>query len=165
MLIPLEKALDELSEESEEFAVIVEGKRDKESLYRLGIRRVFVINTFSGYEDLAETLYTLGVRRVVILTDFDRKGREIRKKLVPHLANWGIVEIYRLRKLIRDLTGVKEIEALYERVLEIEGGDFNGEDLRRFRKVRYSRKTRGKGHGRQARRHRSHIRSNGRPPR
>ena len=158
MLTPLQKLLDRLADPSRDFAVIVEGKRDIISLRKLGIRRVYHINRYNGLEELAERLHAEGVRRVVVLTDFDRKGEELRKKLLAHLHSWGIVSLPGLRRRVRELTGVVKIEELYVRVLEMEGGDVYGEDIRGLREVSHSRKARGKRPRGQARRYRSHLR-------
>ncbi len=156
--------MEELSELREGQVIIVEGKRDVISLKRLGITKVVSINTYGGLEEVAEGLHRMGVRRVVILTDFDRKGEELRRKLLPHLLNWGITEIPRLRLEFRNALGVVEVEEAYIRFLEIEGGEKYGKDIRRLRKVPHSRSVRGKGIRGQARRYRGHLRSDGGTP-
>ena len=58
---------------------IVEGKNDKKALKSLGVKNIIAINGRPLYE-VAEVA-SKSKREIVILTDFDRKGREIEKRL------------------------------------------------------------------------------------
>ncbi len=67
----LEKARDNL--------IIVEGKKDKLSLEKLGFENVFVINETgkSIYEKIEEIENIAGKRKICILTDFDKRGKKM----------------------------------------------------------------------------------------
>ncbi len=150
MLTSAEKLLEELSDPSEEFVIIVEGYRDKKALESAGILRVRTIN--KGIHELAEDLWQEGVRRAVILTDDDRTGRSLARKLEHALRGVGIrILPYRERFFrIFKIVHVEELPYALE-VME------NGENLHRLRKVSHSRSDNCRRHGRETRRHRCAI--------
>ena len=68
----------ELLKELEDKTLIVEGKRDKKALKSLGLKNIITIEG----KPLYKVVEIVSARKeVVILTDFDKKGREIGKRL------------------------------------------------------------------------------------
>jgi 5S rRNA maturation endonuclease (ribonuclease M5) len=123
---------DELIEEArealaqvEEFAsegvpILVEGKKDRETLERLGIRGN-ILELSHG--PTLKFLEGLGCRRVVILTDFDDRGRELASFCHQHLIKLGaepILEPYqklsKLRKKFKEVESLIELRTLLERI-------------------------------------------------
>lgn len=138
-----EKLLDDLSDPSSDFAVIVEGKKDIEALRRLGILRVEMLNRYPSVVDMVDALAEKGIRRVVILTDYDRTGRQLAYKIGAALMSAGIRINWYARAKLREIFHVTYIENLDRIVEEIERGEINGKNLHRFGKVPHSRKHRG----------------------
>lgn len=113
LTLPAEKILGLLSDPSEEFAVIVEGKKDSEALKRLGIIRTEILNKYRGIIDMADALAEKGVRRAVILTDYDRAGKRLARMLRLALQSAGIFVDWRLRAELRRVFNVTYIEGLH----------------------------------------------------
>lgn len=74
-------------EKSKDFLIVVEGKKDKAAMQKLGFSKIFVINETgkSLYEKIEEierlaegnTKGNKRKNRVCILTDFDKKGKQL----------------------------------------------------------------------------------------
>jgi 5S rRNA maturation endonuclease (ribonuclease M5) len=105
MLIPHnpERFIDVLRESS----IIVEGKRDKEALKKIGIEDVFDISGKS-LEDLDKSLDK--DKKYVILTDFDREGNEQNKIISNFFEKNKIVFNPRLRRLFKKIFGITKVE-------------------------------------------------------
>ncbi len=90
--------------------IIVEGKKDKDSLEKLGIKNIFTLSKkplFSIVEDVAEKN-----NEVVILTDFDRKGKELYGKLKKDLSKSGVKVDNYFREFLQKNTKLSHIEGL-----------------------------------------------------
>ncbi len=104
----------ELVEKNKEFLVVVEGKKDKEALEKLGFKRIKYLNK-ALYKIVEEVVEELGKRKeekVLILTDLDKKGEEIYKILNSALQARGIKVDDRLRKFLRRNSKIRQIEGL-----------------------------------------------------
>jgi len=77
-MLNLQRLERELEDAKEQF-IIVEGKRDKSSLEKLGFKHIFVINETgkSLYEKIEEIEFLAGKKKICILTDFDKKGKKL----------------------------------------------------------------------------------------
>jgi len=102
-------------ESSNGSTIIVEGKKDRQSLRKMGITGPIQClqssrqNAFGFVEGaLAQT------KRIVILTDFDREGTSLAKKLTRILNGHGVHVNLVLWKSLRELTRshVRSIEEL-----------------------------------------------------
>ena len=80
-LAGIQEAIDELKDRALCGAVIlVEGKRDREALAKLGIVEDLVMTSHQSLLNLAESL----ARRkadIIILTDWDERGEEVARQL------------------------------------------------------------------------------------
>ncbi len=115
----LKAAIEELVERSEEGAVIiVEGRRDVESLRKLGVRGKIV--TSSNHSN-AEIVDSVGCRDVIIMTDWDRRGEKLKDDLLAKFSSWGVVPDVEIRKRIFSIIGreVTEVEDLADFVLKL----------------------------------------------
>ncbi len=118
--LKLKAAIDELIERSEEGAVIVvEGKNDKQSLRRLGVRGEIL--TSSNHSN-AELVDLIGCREVIILTDWDKKGEALKDDLVIKFSSWGVVPNIEIRRRIFSIIGkeVTEVEDLADFIFKLE---------------------------------------------
>ncbi len=89
------------------YLVIVEGKKDKISLARLGLRKIRTLKN----KPLFEIIETIN-ERIVILTDLDSEGKRIFSKLRHELQRKGIKIDNKLRlELLK--TNLKQIEGLF----------------------------------------------------
>ena len=59
--------------------IIVEGKKDKTSLEKLGLKNIFIINECgkSIYEKIEQIEERADKKKICILTDFDKKGKKL----------------------------------------------------------------------------------------
>jgi 5S rRNA maturation endonuclease (ribonuclease M5) len=138
----LERTLTELKESTT--TKLVEGKNDRKALEYFGIGNVRTLN--SSLVKVAESLQ--GSKEVIILTDYDRRGELLTKRLCELLSEEGIRCNLDFRKDIRFLTGIKTFEDLvpkYEKMKEYKGVN-HGKNLRRYGKIRRSRKHRSGRH-------------------
>ncbi len=87
-------------EKSRDYLVIVEGKKDKTSLEKLGFKRIFVIHeTGISLGEKVEQIQSLCGKKdkVCILTDFDKGGKKMYKLLKSKLQEIGIKQDNTLR--------------------------------------------------------------------
>ena len=95
---------------SSEILVIVEGKKDREALQKLGIGNIVELSKkplFQVIEDVASKN-----KDCIILTDLDAKGRELYGKLNRGLSHFGIKVDDSFRNFLRKETQLRQIEGL-----------------------------------------------------
>ena len=88
--------------------IIVEGKKDREALAKLGLRNV---TSLEG-KPLFKVIESVKTRELLILTDFDKKGKELYGRLKAGLAKKGVKVNDKLRNLLLK-TKLSHIEGLY----------------------------------------------------
>ena len=93
--------------QSRNLPVIVEGKKDRHSLEKLGFVEIVCINRLPLYK-LVENIRA---KEVLILTDLDSEGRKIYSELQKQLSARGIRINNHLRKLLFK-TEIRQIEGL-----------------------------------------------------
>ena len=104
-------SLSKLSRE-EDCSIIIEGRRDRESLEMLGVTGKFeslwelTKKIKSGEENMKSHGY-------VILTDFDRKGRELHDRLMSELSSLGARVIEWPRSRYRGIGLPHRVEEAY----------------------------------------------------
>jgi 5S rRNA maturation endonuclease (ribonuclease M5) len=93
--------------------IIVEGRKDKLSLRRLGVegKILCVKSTGVGFFDFVERVKPW--REAIILTDFDREGKELSSQLVKELSRIRIKADDSLWRELRSL-GRSEIRSVEE---------------------------------------------------
>ena len=116
-----EKLLDvieELKIEAEEKPIIVEGKKDMESLVKLGVEGTFIIIAKTPVYLIADELVRKGIKEVILLTDFDRRGKMLAKAIVEEFRHRGIKVNTKIRHEIFIYTnsGIRDIESLFSYV-------------------------------------------------
>ncbi len=109
--------LDRLVVESvKDTLIVVEGRKDVTTLRKLGIGgKVLAVKTRGkSVLDVLGEVEKLGSREVVVLMDFDRRGRELTKRLVQGLERMRIKPNLVFWRELRRLVGreVKDIEGL-----------------------------------------------------
>lgn len=117
----IEELLEELICFSTEGNIIlVEGKRDKNSLRKLGIKGKIELVTHHPLTEICEKIAACG-KKVVILTDWDRRGIILEKKISEHLEHYGIKIERQLRKRILSLVqkDIKDVESLYTHIAKL----------------------------------------------
>ena len=90
-----------------ETQIIVEGKKDKESLMKLGLSNIIVLN-----KPLYAVAESIEAKEVLILTDLDAEGRKMYYKLKSWLSSRGVKVDDTLRRLLFKAK-VRNIEASY----------------------------------------------------
>lgn len=103
----LEEWVNELRASS--LPIVVEGKRDKRALERLGMQRVISLDKplFAMVEEIAAR-----EEEVVILTDLDRKGKELYGKLKKDFVTHGVRVDNHFREFLQQKTRISHIEGL-----------------------------------------------------
>jgi 5S rRNA maturation endonuclease (ribonuclease M5) len=110
----LEELIQELQALSDTGAIIVvEGRRDVESLRSLGIRGDIKLSSQQPLLDFTERLSRSG-KDIVLLTDWDRKGGIAARKIIDYLHAYGIIPNTDIRGRISFLLKkrIKDIESL-----------------------------------------------------
>jgi 5S rRNA maturation endonuclease (ribonuclease M5) len=120
----LEEWAKRLREASQTRAVLVEGKRDREALKRLGIKNIFTLEgkRFADLPDLLE-----GFQEVILLFDLDPHGERINSKVKEILAREGYILIEEFREDLRN-TGINFVEELYGKGCGAERPSGSGQD-------------------------------------
>ncbi len=101
-------------EKAKDYLIIVEGKKDKSSLQKLGFTKIFVIHETgkSLGEKIEQIQELVGRDKVCILTDFDKKGKKMYLLLKSKLQEIGV----RLDNTLRGFLlkqKISHIEGLY----------------------------------------------------
>ncbi|WP_340690628.1 toprim domain-containing protein [Hydrogenobacter thermophilus] len=109
---PLSAFVRDLREASKDRAVLVEGKRDRESLIKLGIKNVFTLGG-KRFADLPDMLEDFS--EVILLFDLDKHGERINRKVRDILSTQGYILIEDFRERMRGLN-LLFVEELYEKV-------------------------------------------------
>lgn len=105
-----------IAESAKGTLIIVEGRKDVDTLRRLGIEGKVLAAKTRGKSvlDVLGEVEKFGSREVVVLMDFDRRGRELTKRLVQGFERMRIKPNLVFWKELRRLVGreVKDIEGL-----------------------------------------------------
>jgi 5S rRNA maturation endonuclease (ribonuclease M5) len=110
----LEHLFEQLRLKNLEIPVLVEGKRDRETLKNLGLEgEILIVNTGHTLMEMCEDLghrYT----EIILMLDWDKKGKELSKNIEHNLVQLGIKTdrafMVRIFHLVSKET--KEVEAL-----------------------------------------------------
>ncbi|WP_456472647.1 toprim domain-containing protein [Methanocaldococcus sp.] len=109
------EVIEELKIEAEDKPIIVEGKKDVESLEKLGIEATFIIIAKTPIYLIADKLISLGIKEVILMTDFDKRGRKLAKAVVEEFRQRGIKVNTKFRRdiFIYTNSGIRDIESLF----------------------------------------------------
>lgn len=93
--------------------IVVEGRKDAESLRMLGIKGEIRLASQQPLLEFTELLSKSG-KEIVLLTDWDKKGGIVARKIIRYLLNYGIMPNTDIRSRIRALVKkrIKDIESL-----------------------------------------------------
>lgn len=93
--------------------IVVEGRKDVESLRSLGVNGEIKLSSQQPLLDFAEKLSRSG-KDIVLLTDWDRKGGIVARKIIDYLQAYSIIPDMDLRARIGFLVKkrIKDIESL-----------------------------------------------------
>ena len=103
--------------------ILVEGKRDLESLTQLGLQQTIIKYSEMGERRCLEYIERNRVQKIIILTDFDEEGENILVRLEDKLENTGVKIDKQYRK--------KFFEAIKFYSNTIEGATVLSEDIKR----------------------------------
>ncbi|MEM2109160.1 MAG: toprim domain-containing protein [Candidatus Odinarchaeota archaeon] len=106
--------VEEINSKSERAPIIVEGRKDVESLRRIGVTGIIYSLNGRSVSEIVEELEHYG--EVIILTDYDSEGVKIKNKLVKDFQLVGVkVNLRYYRLLKRILKGfIFQIEGLFK---------------------------------------------------
>ncbi len=93
--------------------IVVEGRKDADSLRFLGIKGEIRLASQQPLLEFTELLSKSG-KEIVLLTDWDKKGGIVARKIIKHLLAYGIMPNTDIRARIRTLVKkrIKDIESL-----------------------------------------------------
>ena len=121
----LNRVLKELEESGK--PILVEGKRDKAALERIGVKnRIFLINLTP--DELCKRVSKVA-DEAVILTDFDGAGEKLGKRIEEALYSYNVLPNTEVRRKLRYLLGVYNFEEVDRKMEEFKKkieGDTNG---------------------------------------
>jgi 5S rRNA maturation endonuclease (ribonuclease M5) len=110
----IEQVIAKLLEESKKGTpVVVEGKKDAQTLQTLGVEGpVFMVKTGGkSFLDAVAEIEQSGARKVMLLLDFDRRGREGTSRLIGEFERLRIKSNIRFWRDLKALTG-KDIQCI-----------------------------------------------------
>ena len=111
----LKRALEELNEK--DAVIIVEGKKDRNALQRIGVRgRIELVNR--SPEELSRRMS--GEKEAILLTDFDTTGEEICRRMQESLFSYNIKADVDLRKKFHRILRVRNFEKIDKQIEEFE---------------------------------------------
>ncbi len=90
--------------------IIVEGKKDKAALEKLGLVNVLQLNKRPLFEIVEEVANSN--KDCIILTDLDKKGKELYGKLNSDLQKHGVKVNNKFREFIFRHTKLRQIEGM-----------------------------------------------------
>ncbi|KCZ73460.1 small primase-like protein with Toprim domain [Candidatus Methanoperedens nitroreducens] len=93
--------------------IVVEGRRDVESLRSLGIKGDIRLASQQPLLEFTELLSKSG-KEIILLTDWDKKGGIMARKIIYYLLTDGIMPNTDIRSKIRNLVKkrIKDVESL-----------------------------------------------------
>lgn len=110
----IHKILEKLAEEcAKGKPVVVEGKKDVDTLFALGVCGKFLTVKTGGksFLDVVSEIEKMGVPEVILFLDFDRRGREGTKHLKQSLERAKIKPNTKLWRSLSNLAG-REIQCI-----------------------------------------------------
>ncbi len=120
----LHEVIEALCEVNKHFPVVVEGKKDLQSLRKLGLSgEIIPLHSGKGLYDFSEELAER-FSKVVLLLDWDAKGDNLFTSLTDNLhGHWE--EHAAFRELLRMICqkDIKDIESIPTLLLRLEGSD------------------------------------------
>jgi 5S rRNA maturation endonuclease (ribonuclease M5) len=99
--------------------IVVEGKKDKAALEKLGIENIMILN--KPLYEMAEEIASK-TSECILLTDLDKEGKMLFLKLKKSLAGLGVKTDDSFRNFLFKKTGVRQIEGLDSYVSNLESG-------------------------------------------
>lgn len=106
----LRKWISELRKDSKTKLVIVEGKKDKEALEKLGIKSIQLHKTNNSLNERVE-LFSKS-KECILLFDLDRAGRKLHAKIKESLQRLGVKVNSRYRNFLLTKTRLRFIEGI-----------------------------------------------------
>ena len=87
----LSRLVDEINKSAEDSAILVEGKKDKFALQKLGVEGDFYIikQTHTSLEETAERIYEK-YRKIIFMFDRDPAGRKLLKRMKQIFSKLGV---------------------------------------------------------------------------
>ncbi len=121
----IERRIHRLLRKIRSSVIFVEGRKDRDSMRKLGCERIL---TISG--NLRKSCEAIGedVDEVVVLTDLDRRGNELARLAKDELERYSIRAEVEIRKEIAGILDLRYFENTsrrYEKFME-ENGDLYG---------------------------------------
>jgi 5S rRNA maturation endonuclease (ribonuclease M5) len=120
----IQHVLERLREESVKgIPIVVEGKKDVQSLRQLGVEGEIICAKTGGKSrlDLISEVEERGAKEVILLFDFDRRGNEWTGKVRQQLDAARIKSDLNFRRELKRFTGkeVKDVEGLASYMLTL----------------------------------------------
>jgi len=94
--------------------IIVEGKKDKIALEKLGLTNIIILN-----KPLYKIVEEVKCKECVILTDLDKKGKQIYGYLNSNLQRFGVRIDNNFRNFLFKKTKLRQIEGIYNYINKI----------------------------------------------
>jgi 5S rRNA maturation endonuclease (ribonuclease M5) len=114
-LAGIEEAIDELKDRAMCGAVIlVEGRRDREALAKLGVTGEIILTSHQSLFNLCESL-ARSKKDIIIMSDWDERGEEVARQICVFMEADGLRPDNTLRVTLRGLLKreIMEVENLY----------------------------------------------------
>ena len=109
----IEELIDQLSKKAQTAVIVVEGKKDRLALQKLGVKGDFFLlkNSRKSLRECAEQIAKNHTHAILCL-DFDKKGRELTKQMKTNLQRQGIKTNTRLCYSLLKICNSNTVEGL-----------------------------------------------------
>lgn len=111
----IQKLIFKLKNTAQNAVILVEGKKDKIALRKLGVdSAIFLLN---NKKSLVETSETIAASDIILMLDSDLKGRELTRKMKNHFQAQGVHVNTKLGRMLLRAAKTRTVESL-DRVLK-----------------------------------------------
>ena len=109
----LKQLIEKLRQKALDIALIVEGESDKQALQALGVKSDFFLacRTKSSLQITAEKIAEKH-KQAILMLDYDKKGKQLTKKMKNHLQQLGVKVNTELGRLILIKANSSTVEGL-----------------------------------------------------
>lgn len=111
--------IEELKVLSDDIPIIVEGKRDEDSLRAIGAEgEIFKVQTSSSLIDFCDSISEI-YPEVLLFTDMDKAGKKIGRAVKKYLTDKGVKVNVKIGKKIMRILDTMEAESVSKRLSKV----------------------------------------------
>jgi 5S rRNA maturation endonuclease (ribonuclease M5) len=151
--------IERIINNNREVPIVVEGKKDRLALQKLGFSKIFEISG-KRIDTVVERILSEKPKSVIILTDYDKEGVKKANQLMNFFQHHRVNVNSFARRRIQTLFKIHKIEELihFTKFIDFMEDDYHGKTSSIYDKIFNRSRVYGRRYSREARRNRSDIR-------